>query len=144
MKKQQLLEQQEKIMKMFSYTAGMTISENDEQYKEKTTQINEIAPLAAVGWGLTAVWAGYEIWKWATNAFGAKDIVKKLMGALDKNTWPKIAKSMKQTSIKLGEDISDRLQIIDQCIVKIFLSYLPHVFLFQIVFSHLEKLCLTS
>jgi len=111
MKKQQLLEQQEKIMKMFSYSPGMTISENDEQYSEETTQVNEIAPLAAIGWGLTAAWAGYEIWKWATNTWGAKTLGPRLKAATDPGTWEEITNSMKQTSIKLGEDISGKLKV---------------------------------
>ena len=98
-------------MKMFSYSPGMTISENDEQYSEETTQVNEIAPLAAIGWGLTAAWAGYEIWKWATNTWGAKTLGPRLKAATDPGTWEEITNSMKQTSIKLGEDISGKLKV---------------------------------
>ena len=114
MKKQQLLEQQEKIMKMFSYKPGMTISENDEHYQENVEQINEIAPLAAVGWGLTAVWAGYEIWKWADNAWGEKSTTKRIKWATQPGTWDSLNKRIKKTSIALGEDISGQLKIISR------------------------------
>ena len=107
-----IIEQQEKIKKMFSYKAGMTITENEKLYYKDAKQINEIAPLAAVGWGLTAAWAGYEIWKWADNTWGSKSLSKRLRKALDRKTWAKLQSSVKKSSIKLGEDIGSKLKII--------------------------------
>ena len=109
MERKVLLEQQEQIKKMFSYKPGMTISENDKKYKQN---IQEIAPLAAVGWGLTAAWAGYKIWKWADNTWGSKKLSTRLGNSLKRNTWEKIYKSIRQTSVKLGEEVKDKLQII--------------------------------
>ena len=116
-KKHAIIEQQEKIKKMFSYKPGKTITENDKTYNKqwsKPVDINEIAPAVvagSAGWALTAAWAGYEIWKWADNSWGAKSVNTKLRGSLSRSTWPAIAKSLKQTSIKLGEDIEGKLQV---------------------------------
>tara|TARA_R110000824_G_scaffold219490_3_gene406437 strand:- start:3432 stop:5126 length:1695 start_codon:yes stop_codon:yes gene_type:complete len=115
MKRRALLEQQEKIKKMFSYKPGQTITENDKTYNKKWLKpINEIAPAVvagAVGWGLTAVWAGYEIWKWGVNTWGSKTVSTRLRAAGNPDTWPAIQSSIKKTSIALGEDISGKLQV---------------------------------
>ena len=112
MKRLTLLEQQQKIKKMFSYIPGNTITENDEMfYSDTEEEMNEIAPLAVAGWALTAAWAGYEIWKWADNTWGSKTLGTRLKAATDPGTWEEITNSMKQTSIKLGEDISGKLKV---------------------------------
>ena len=113
MKRQALLEQQQKIKKMFSYIPGNTITENDEMfYSETEEDMNEVAPLAVAGWAVTAAWAGYEIWKWADNTWGSKKDSTRIKVSTDPSTWGNIVKSMKKTSIALGEDISDKMQVL--------------------------------
>ena len=91
----------QKMVNLIQYDRGRTLTENKQQLNEIA-----VAPLVIAG----AI--GYGIWNWAADTWGSKSISAALKGALDRGTWPKIEKSLKETSIKAGKDISSKVDVI--------------------------------
>ena len=65
-----------------------------------------------VGAPLLAAGTLYGLWKWAVDAWGSKSISKRIRYATNQDTWARIVKSIKETSIALGKDIMPGLQVI--------------------------------
>ena len=103
------------IHRLMDYSRGLTSNENETLFESKLNKkklVKEgpgvVLPVVATGLGI------YGLWKWAVNSWGSKNASKRLKSSLVPGTWDKIAKSLKDTSIELGEDISGNLSVISK------------------------------
>jgi len=117
-KKEKINEDIMGIHRLMDYSRGLTSNENDVLFENKVSEkkvvkeqiglLPAVAATGAVGLGI------YGLWKWAVNSWGSKNTSKRLRGSLSPGTWGKIYESLKQTSIKLGEDITGNISVISK------------------------------
>jgi len=112
-KKEKINEDIMGIHRLMDYSRGLTSNENDVLFENKVSEKKVIKenPVAAVAVAGLVI---YGLWKWSVNSWGSKNEAKRLRSSLSPGTWDKIAKSLKDTSIKLGEDITGNISVISK------------------------------